>query len=102
MKSTRLTSISKSSKASGLVLFLLFPYLCLAQRSHRSASENISITSLKYIGETVIPFNQNFKGTTIGGLSGIDYDKKNDLYYLISDDRSAINPVRYYTAKISI
>ena len=36
----------------------------------------------------------------MGGLSGIDYDSTKGLYYMISDDRSAINPARYYTAKI--
>ncbi len=41
-----------------------------------------------------------FEGTTIGGLSGIDYNAAKDEYYLISDDRSAINAARYYTAKI--
>jgi hypothetical protein len=35
-------------------------------------------------------------------LSGIDYDVKNDIYYMISDDRSAINPARFYTAKIHL
>jgi hypothetical protein len=38
----------------------------------------------------------------VGGLSGIDYDAKNDLYYLISDDRSAFNDSRFYTAKIRL
>ncbi|MBS1508917.1 MAG: esterase-like activity of phytase family protein [Bacteroidetes bacterium] len=61
-----------------------------------------SISSLKFLGEYDIPFNYNFKSTTVGGLSGIDYDRKTDTYYMICDDRSAINPVRYYTAKIKI
>jgi hypothetical protein len=45
---------------------------------------------------------KQFKGTTIGGLSGIDYDANSDIYYMISDDRSAINPARFYTAKIHL
>ncbi len=47
-----------------------------------------------------MPYNLLYNKTTVGGLSGIDYDSKHDRYYLISDDRSAINPARYYTAKI--
>lgn len=47
-----------------------------------------------------MPHNLQFDNTTVGGLSGIDYDKKKQVYYLISDDRSAINPARFYTAKI--
>lgn len=58
------------------------------------------VSEVKLIGEYDLPHNLLFKGTTVGGLSGIDYDKKNDVYYLISDDRSAINPARFYTAKI--
>jgi hypothetical protein len=41
-----------------------------------------------------------FEKTTIGGLSGIDYDPKKKSYYMISDDRSDKNPVRFYTGKI--
>lgn len=61
-----------------------------------------SVTSLKYINTYVFPYNQQFKGTTVGGLSAIDFDPVKQVYYLISDDRSAINPARFYTAKISL
>lgn len=40
--------------------------------------------------------------TTVGGLSSIDYDQKRNRYFLVCDDRSSINPARFYTAKISI
>ena len=59
-----------------------------------------SIRSLKLIGEYDVPYNQPFNGTTIGGLSGIDYDSGSGIYHMISDDRSAINPARYYSAKV--
>ncbi|GAC1529414.1 MAG: esterase-like activity of phytase family protein [Sediminibacterium sp.] len=52
------------------------------------------------IGVYELPHNLPFKGTTVGGLSGIDYDPALQVYHLISDDRSAINPARFYTAKI--
>ena len=55
---------------------------------------------MKFIDERDVPFNENFQNTTIGGLSGIDYDAKHKIYYLISDDRSAINAARFYSAKI--
>lgn len=61
-----------------------------------------SLSSLRFLGSYEVPYNQPFKGTTIGGLSGIDYDSKNDRYFLISDDRSAIDPARFYTAKIQL
>lgn len=61
-----------------------------------------SVRSLKYINTYVFPHNQQFEGTTVGGLSAIDFDPVKQVYYLISDDRSAINPARFYTAKISL
>jgi hypothetical protein len=59
-----------------------------------------SISSLRFIGEYEVPFNKSFQNTTVGGLSGIDYDPTNNIYYLISDDRSQIHDARFYTAKI--
>ena len=59
-----------------------------------------SIKSLKYLGGYEIPLNFNYKNTTVGGLSGIDYDAKNNLYYLVSDDRNDHGPVRFYKARI--
>ena len=67
----------------------------------RNSKGNVPINSLKYLGGYEIPFNQQFMGTTIGGLSGIDYDPKTKQYYLICDDRSQKNPARFYTAKIN-
>ncbi len=60
------------------------------------------INQLKFLGEYDVPHNMNFKGTTIGGLSGLDYDAEHNIYYSISDDRSEHNPARYYTLKINV
>lgn len=60
------------------------------------------IQSIKLRGVYEIPFNLKYNNTVVGGLSGIDYDAKKDLYYLVSDDRSEKNPARFYTAKIFI
>ena len=68
----------------------------------KQVSENSSVPQLKFINSIEIPFNQEFKNTKIGGLSGIDYDKKQDLYYIICDERSQENLSRFYTAKINI
>ena len=70
--------------------------------SKKLIQANTGISSLKYLGSYEIPFNLKYKSTTVGGLSGIDYDAKNELYYLISDDRSDKNPARFYKAKIFI
>jgi hypothetical protein len=57
---------------------------------------------LRLIGESRFAHRLQFQGTTVGGLSGIDYDAAGDLYYLISDDGSSIHPARFYTARITL
>ena len=39
----------------------------------------------------------NGTATQMGGLSGVTYDRTNNLYYSISDDRSQNGPARFYT-----
>ncbi|MEN1786192.1 MAG: esterase-like activity of phytase family protein [Bacteroidota bacterium] len=51
--------------------------------------------SLTFIDEFIIPDGAQFQGTTIGGLSSIDYANGN--WYMISDDS---NSPRFYTAAI--
>ncbi|MDQ3278896.1 MAG: esterase-like activity of phytase family protein [Bacteroidota bacterium] len=57
---------------------------------------------MKFLGEFTLPHKMAFNGTIVGGLSSIDYVPAEDLYYLICDDRSDINPARFYTAKIRV
>jgi hypothetical protein len=67
---------------------------------YATAQKRKSISGLKLIDAYVVPHNLAFRNTTVGGLSGIDYDSQSGLYYMICDDRSSINNARYYTAKI--
>jgi hypothetical protein len=80
------------------ITVVLISFSCTTTKRVTQISANIS--SLKYLGGYEIPFNFKYKNTTVGGLSGIDYDAVSDIYYLISDDRNDHNPVRVYTAKI--
>ncbi len=57
---------------------------------------------LELIGQYIIPLNAKYNGTTVGGLSGIDYDAKTKEYYIISDDGSKIDPARIYKAHIRL
>lgn len=59
------------------------------------------IAGLRLIGEQRIALKQAFEGTTVGGLSGIDYDAANKSWVMESDDRSEINPARFYRAALS-
>lgn len=83
-----------------LVTFTLF-ILCFISCSGLKPKA-LLIPKLKLINSIEIPSNQEFKNTLVGGLSGIDYDATNDLYYSISDDRSERNVARFYTSKIHL
>jgi hypothetical protein len=61
-----------------------------------------NFSRISFLSEYDLCYNQNFRNTIIGGLSGIDYDRKKKIYYIISDDRSEKNPARFYEAQIII
>jgi len=70
-----------------------------------SGQRSVSVAagySLRLIGEASLPHRMDAFGTTVGGISGIDYDEVRDQYYLLSDDRSDINAARFYTAKFAV
>jgi hypothetical protein len=70
--------------------------------STSSLAQTGSGPRLRLIGHSTLPHKLQFQGTTVGGLSGIDYDRERGVYYAISDDRSDINPARFYTLKLPI
>jgi hypothetical protein len=73
---------------------------CNGSKKLAPAGNTGAVSTLHFLGEKDIPYNLSYNNTTVGGLSGIDYDGAGKTYYFISDDRSAINPARFYTAVI--
>ena len=61
-----------------------------------AGSQEEGISSLQFIDEYVLPDGSMYAGTTVGGLSAIDY--ADGKWYMISDDAKA--PIRFYTADI--
>ncbi len=57
---------------------------------------------LRLLGETTLPHHLQFQGTTVGGLSGLDHDRATGTWVAISDDRSALQPARFYTLRVEI
>jgi hypothetical protein len=57
---------------------------------------------VRLLGEQIVPHDLDFQGTTVGGLSGIDYQPRTGEYVLISDDRSERDPARFYTARFGV
>jgi hypothetical protein len=71
--------------------------------SESTPDTDIRVSSLRLIGQQVLPRRSTFEGTVIGGLSGIDYDEANKRFVLITDDRTttdSANAPRMYTANL--
>ncbi|VFA97820.1 Uncharacterized protein conserved in bacteria [Nocardia cyriacigeorgica] len=71
--------------------------LTLVYPAEASADDGVRL-----LGEQLLPTGLEYAGTTVGGLSGIDRDPKTGSFVLLTDDRSAINPSRFYTADIEV
>ena len=88
------------AKPFGLVLLSLWIAIAVASQAATAAPHPIA--QIEFIGQSVLPTNLVFQGTPFGGLSGITYDAKYQVYYAISDDRSLKAPARFYTLKIDL
>ena len=78
-------------------LILFFPFLLFNCKSNTALQDNNSISKIRFIGEQIIPTNQEFENTIVGGLSSIDY--ANGKYYCISDDKR--KPTRFYEMELT-
>ncbi len=67
-----------------------------------AVSPNAHQPSLQFIGQAIIPTGTAFGGTTVGGLSSIAYDADRNVYYVLSDDQSQVNPARVYTVSVDV
>lgn len=67
-----------------------------------SSQARKTVTQVESLGVVTFPTATTFDNTQVGGLSGLTYDVDNNVYYSISDDRSNINPARFYTLTIDL
>lgn len=93
--------LPKLRKFSLILLFTL-PLIIISLFFSNFASASVIITNVEFIGQATLPTGLSFQNTELGGLSGITYDAKNNLYYGISDDRGEKAPARFYTLKIDL
>jgi myo-inositol-hexaphosphate 3-phosphohydrolase len=95
---------------TSLLLVLSFAGLATARAAlsgdDRSVADlspdRVVVTEAEFLGWTFLPTGTMFEDTEVGGLSAVAYDAGTGRYYLLSDDRSAIDPARFYTANIDI
>jgi hypothetical protein len=58
--------------------------------------------TLRYLGQQILPHGYTFRGTDVGGLSGLDYDPASRRFVAISDDRSRRQPARFYLLRLDL
>ncbi len=84
------------------ILFFFIPILVISLLFTNLTTGAVEISGIEFIGESVFPKGLTFQKTEVGGLSGITYDSKNELYYAISDDRGQKANARFYNLKIDL
>ncbi len=57
--------------------------------------------SLEFLSEYELP-QTTFQNTIVGGLSAIAYDRRKNIFYALSDDRSILAPARFYTLSLNL
>jgi len=91
-----------SKKLGKLLVVFCFAFLTTFSLDHLPviASDRTFLkVSLDFVNEYQLP-KQNFENTPVGGLSGLTYDRIDDIFYAISDDRSEFAPARFYALKL--
>ncbi|MEH2179472.1 esterase-like activity of phytase family protein [Nostoc sp.] len=94
--------IIKKHFAFPRIIYFLIPIIIINLVFTNFPSNSVEISSIKFIGEATLPKGLIFQKTKVGGLSGIAYNAKNNLYYAITDDRGQKAAVRFYTLKIDL
>jgi hypothetical protein len=88
---------------SGLALAAM-AVLSACGGSDSDSPQERQVSSLRLIGQQVLPRRMEYAGTVVGGLSGVDYDAQRNRFVFISDDRTSTdssNAPRFYTATLS-
>ncbi|MHB0775635.1 esterase-like activity of phytase family protein [Halomonas sp. WWR20] len=76
---------------------------------HRLVYADLALTHLKplvedveFVGMTEFSSGMSFQNTVVGGLSGLTYNSVTGEYLAIADDRSEIDPARFYSLRIDL
>lgn len=72
-----------------------------AETMPEESAEAVEPAPVEFLGMVTFETGTKFERTEIGGVSAIAYDAKNDLYYVLSDDRGRPDDPRFYTVRIA-
>lgn len=85
-----------------LIITILLPLSACKLPERVTAEERMFRDfSLELVDQYVIP-KDKFQDTVVGGLSAIAYSQEQDLFYVLSDDRSKRSPARFYTFQLEV
>lgn len=71
-----------------------------AARPRQPRSATAALPKLRLLAHGSLPTGTEFKGTLVGGLSGLSWDPATNLWYALSDDRSRHAPARVYVFRL--
>ena len=89
------------SRLNFVALFVLVTLL-VALKAASAENSQQTVFGIESLGVVTFETGFEFAGTEVGGLSGITYDSGRGVYYVLSDDRSEVNPARYYEVDIDL
>lgn len=87
---------------SFLILTLFLSVSATVSFAKPHSGNRVKVASTEFLGIVTFPTGTEFANTEVGGLSGITYDARRGVYYVLSDDRSQNAPARYYTVAIDV
>ena len=85
-----------------IILLLLLTAASPIAVAQTGSSGQQTVAGFEFLGMVSFETGFDFAGTEVGGLSSIDFDPHRDVYYVLSDDPSQINPARFYTVSIDV
>lgn len=88
-----------SAAGSGMILAVVLAASCAAPVQANGYAADFSLV---YIGQQIVPNKTSFLGTTVGGLSSLDYNPLTNRYLAVSDDRSKTSPARFYELSLDL
>lgn len=94
-------SMIRRACVAALVLTTTMAPAVAAESNDTTARADIGAQA-RLLGEKIVPHRLAFGDTTVGGLSGIDRNPCTGEYVMVSDDRSGLQPARFYTAGIDV
>lgn len=79
---------------------LAWPALRARQPVLPTDEATTGLPALRLLAHGRLPLGTQFKGTLVGGLSGLAHDAATGLWYALSDDRSRHAPARCYVLRL--